>query len=365
MAEPAAQSGGETYLDRFKKLEPISSLADYLLTELLAQSLIEKKTPETVLFAEDSDRDTMFYLLSGSITATPASGDAEIVVEAGTEQAKIPLNSEHHHFRSARVSTPAVIAMIDAEFLDKLLTWSQITAPEAEVMMDEEGIISLNKSEWLKSMFKLPIFQSLPATNVEQLLNRLEPIRVHAGDVIIRQGDVGDYFYMIDKGSAMVTINPENDEDSVIMAELSEGATFGEAALISDKPRNATVTMMDDGILLRLSKEDFNNLLKQPNLQQTDFDRARELVEQGKARWIDVRLGSEFGQTHMPGAVNIQMRDMHRIANELDHEHEYICYCDTGNRSSAATFVLNQYGLRASILAGGMHTVPNDYLVSN
>ena len=173
MAEPAAQSGGETYLDRFKKLEPISSLADYLLIELLAQSFIEKRAPDSVLFSEDSDKDTMYYLLSGSIAAEPSTGDAAIVIEAGTEQAKIPLNSEHHRFRSATVRTPSVIARIDAEFLDKLLTWSQITAPEAEVMMDEEGIISLNKADWLKSMFKLPIFQSLPATNVEQLLNRL------------------------------------------------------------------------------------------------------------------------------------------------------------------------------------------------
>ena len=135
--------------------------------------------------------------------------------------------------------------------------------------------------------------------------------------------------------------------------------------MISDKPRNATVTMMDDGILLRLSKEDFNKLLKQPNLQQTEFSTARELVEQGKARWIDVRLVSEFNQTHLPGAVNIQMRDMHRIAHELDTSFEYICCCDTGNRSSAATFVLNQYGLQASVLTGGLQNVPSELLSSN
>jgi len=232
-------------------------------------------------------------------------------------------------------------------------------------VMSEEGIVTIDRASWLNSMIKSPTFRKLPAANIEALLNKLEPIRVNAGDLIIRQGDQGDYFYMINNGSALVTINPENDEDSVIMAELNEGANFGEAALISDKPRNASITMMEDGVLLRLSKENFINLLKEPTLRWVDFNKATSIIKRG-AKWIDVRTAEEFERGHLPGAINMPMRDLHKNARELNTKIPYICYCESGTRSSAAAFALSQYELRTAVLKGGIETLSEDCLeVSN
>jgi len=344
----------ETYLDRFRRLEPISSLSDEQIQELAEQSTIEKVASDTVLFDDRSKSSSAIYLLDGAIEAQINGSDEKRTVIGGSADAVYPVTSEKNHFNSAVTSAPSVITRIDKELLDTLLTWAQITAPETEVLMSEDGIISIDKADWLKTMFKSPTFRSLPAANIEALLSRLEPLRVHAGDVIIRQGDPGDYFYMIDQGTAMVTRNPDDDEDSVEMAELAEGYTFGEAALISDKPRNATVSMMSDGILLRLSKDDFIKLLKQPSLLKVSFKNAQEKIGQQKAQWIDVRLSSEFEHAHLPGAVNIQMREMHRSARDLDKNILYVCYCETGSRSSAATFVLAQYGFQAAVLEGGL-----------
>jgi len=344
------------FIERFRKLEPVNSLSDEQIKELVTQSIIEKISEGCSLLGDADDGEAL-YLLSGAVEATLDTGGPRMI-KGGAADALYPLNSEHNNFRMALTRTPAIVARVDKELLDVMLTWGQITAPETDVLMSEDGIITINKADWLNTMFKSPTFRSLPAPNIEELLYRLEPIRVHGGDVIIRQGEQGDYFYMIDKGVAMVTRNPEDDEESVEMAELGEGATFGEAALISDKPRNATVAMMDDGILLRLSKEDFNKLLKQPTLQQMSFDEANDMVEQGGARWVDVRLPSEYKRAHLPNALNIAMRDMHRMAQDLDKDVTYICYCETGNRSSAATFVLKQYGLTSAVLANGLQKVP-------
>jgi len=345
----------DAFIERFKKLEPISSLSDEQIKELVSQSAIDKVGEGISLLGDISD-DEAVYLLSGAVEATLHTGDPRLI-KGGARDALYPLNSDQNDFRMALTRTPAVLARVDKELLDVMLTWAQITAPETDVLMSEDGIISINKADWLNTMFKSTTFRNLPASNIEELLYRLEPIRVHAGDVIIRQGEQGDYFYMIDKGVAMVTINPDDDEGSVIMAELGEGATFGEAALISDNPRNATVAMMDDGILLRLSKDDFNKLLKQPTLQQMTFEEASSKVGEDKAIWVDVRLPSEFDRSHLPGAINIAMRDMHRMARDLDKAKTYVCYCETGNRSSAATFVLKQYGLMAIVLEDGLKKV--------
>lgn len=352
-------------IEHLQRLEPLAALPADQLRELVEGTGSETLAPGQCLFrAGDTDRQAV-YLLQGALELRPHDATGSHTVNAGSDEARHPIADEQPRRVTAVAVTPAEVIRIDKELLDTLLTWGQISAPEEDVVMSEDGIITINKADWLKTMIKSPTFRRLPPANVEQLLHRLEPIIVHAGNIIIRQGDAGDYFYMIDQGIALVTRNPDNDEDSIEMAELNPGASFGEAALISDNPRNATVAMMSDGILLRLSKEDFNKLLRQPTLLAVDYARAAKDVAAGTARWIDVRLAGEFEHSHLPGAINIPMRALHREARGLDKSVAYVCYCQTGGRSSAAVFVLRNYGISASVLQNGLHTVPAQALRSN
>jgi CRP-like cAMP-binding protein len=352
-------------IEHLQRLEPLASLPADQLRELVEGAGIESLAPGQCLFrAGDTDRKAV-YLLQGALELRPHDATGSQTINAAGAEARYPIADEQPRRVTAVAVTPAEIIRIDKELLDNLLTWGQLSAPEEDVVMSEDGIITINKADWLKTMIKSPTFRRLPPANVEQLLHRLEPIIVHAGNTIIRQGDAGDYFYMIDQGIALVTRNPDNDEDSIEMAELNPGASFGEAALISDNPRNATVSMMSDGILLRLSKEDFNKLLRQPTLLAVDYDRAARDVAAGTARWVDVRLASEFDHSHLPGAINIPMRALHRDARELDKSVAYVCYCQTGSRSSAAVFVLRNYGINASVLQNGLQNVPAQALRSS
>ena len=119
--------------------------------------------------------------------------------------------------------------------------------------------------------------------------------------------------------------------------------------------------MMDDGVLLRLSKEDFINLLKQPTLRWVDFEKAEGIVKRG-AKWIDVRMAEEYDRGHIPGAINIPMRDLHKRARELSNKIPYICYCESGTRSSAAAFALSQYEIRTAVLKGGVEALSEECL---
>ncbi len=343
-------------IEYLKRLEPISCLSPDQIREVRRHSHIEKVATGATLFkAGDRDHQCL-YLLSGDVELQPEDGGATRRVSCGDDEARHPLADNYPRRVTARALTPSEIIRIDKELLDTLLTWSQISAPEEAVVMCENGIISINKADWLKTMLKSPTFRSLPPANIEELLHRLEPVMVRAGDVIIRQGDYGDYFYMIDDGVSLVTRNPDNDEDSIEIAELNKGDTFGEAALISDNPRNATVSMMTDGILLRLSKEDFIKLLTEPTLLWVGYDQAERDIAAG-AQWIDVRLPAEYARSHLPEAINIPMAGLHKAARELDRSRQYICYCQTGRRSSAAAFTLRNYGINACVLSNGLQNV--------
>jgi rhodanese-related sulfurtransferase len=183
---------------------------------------------------------------------------------------------------------------------------------------------------------------------------RMQQINYKAGDVILKQGAEGDYFYVLTRGSALVTRETPLSKDGIKLAELRVGDTFGEEALISDAKRNATVTMLTDGGVMRLGKEDFKKLLNEPMLDWLDFSEAQQIVQQG-GQWLDVRLPSEFENQHLDGAINIPLYFIRLKLNTLDQRKRYVVCCDTGRRSSAGAYILSERGFQAYVLRGGIN----------
>ncbi|MEQ6340581.1 MAG: cyclic nucleotide-binding domain-containing protein [Gammaproteobacteria bacterium] len=352
-------------IELLKQLVPLAALATEQLEYLVTQTAIEKLAPGVCLFCEGEADRKIIYLLSGDILLTSESARDQIAISSKTSGGVgglyYALTKVQPHRYTASATTDLEVICLDSDLIETMLAWSQFASREPEIIMSAEGVFSVDKSRWLQKMYRSPTFRSLPPANIEQLLDRLEPFKVSAGDVVIRQGDAGDYFYMIDEGAALVTrlVEDEYEYESIEIAQLSEGSSFGEAALISNKPRNATVSMLTDGVLLRLSKTDFLKLLKEPVLQWVTFEEGQEKAKAG-ARWLDVRLPSEFGHRRLAEAINIPVQELHRRIKELGREQHYICCCESGQRSSAAAFILGQYGLQASVLKGGLDNVPEE-----
>jgi rhodanese-related sulfurtransferase len=240
----------------------------------------------------------------------------------------------------------------DEDLVDILLTWDQIATPGQEVADGVEA------TDWrvMSGMFTVQsltqgVFAAMPPANIEKLLSRFQRTAVKRGQVIIRQGDPGDYYYFVERGRCLVT--REVGGAQVELAELREGEAFGEEALVSESMRNATVAMKTDGMLLRLNQADFMALLSAPLLQSVKPAEALKRVAAG-AQWLDVRFPAEYVCDGLPGAINIPVNEIRHSAAAMDPTKEYIAYCQTGRRSSAAAFLLSQRGLRASLLEGGL-----------
>jgi MFS family permease len=97
----------------------------------------------------------------------------------------------------------------------------------------------------------IPIFASLPSPTLERLAATLERIDAPAGAVIVRQGDAGDRFYVIDEGIVSVTI------DGHAVRQLGPGDFFGEIALLRDVPRTASVAAREAVRLYALPRDAF------------------------------------------------------------------------------------------------------------
>ncbi len=85
-----------------------------------------------------------------------------------------------------------------------------------------------------------------------------------------------------------------------------------------------------------------------------DRAKADEIVASG-GQWLDVRLPSEFEAYHDDGAVNIPLYFIRLKLKTLDPSITYVVCCDTGRRSSAAAFIMNERGFQTVVLKGGLN----------
>jgi rhodanese-related sulfurtransferase len=248
---------------------------------------------------------------------------------------------------------------VDDDLLDRMVTWDQIAHHE-DVKPTAEGSESAVKRLLNSGMFSAENlsnspFAHLPSANIGKLLNRIEAIAVWDKDVIIREGEEGDYYYLIESGRAQVTrlVGGAN----LVLADIKAGDVFGEEALISDSKRNATVTMKSNGVLLRLKKQDFLELMQEPLLHRISYKDAKAKVAQG-AVWLDVRHPPEYRYDKLPGAINVPLNDIRNAVGVLGKATSYVAYCQSGRRSAAAAFILAQAGYDVYVLENGLWSVP-------
>jgi len=107
------------------------------------------------------------------------------------------------------------------------------------------------------------LFQHLNEKQAKQVYDVMKRVTVKKGDVVIRQGDQGDWFYVVDEGEYAVTLN-QGGKDVNILTYTTEGGAnpcFGELALMYSKPRAATVTATRDGVLWAMDRRSFRSIL--------------------------------------------------------------------------------------------------------
>ncbi len=339
------------------KFSPIAKLSSGRLDELAEVCIVEQVSKNLDPRRMSIEAMEALYLIEGDLGIRYDNGK-KLVLRGGTDAAKHPIDSERLKIKDTIAITPIKVVHIDLDLLDIMLTWDQISGykpPESEQAKLRSNI-KLDADSFNAFKLKNGVFRQLPAANIETMFARLTRVDVGKGQVIVTQGQVGDYYYLIEQGTAVVSRIKDATQPPEILAEISVGEAFGEEALASDTKRNATVKMKTDGQLLRLKKEDFVELLKAPIVSTVTMAEAKQRVENG-AVWLDVRFESEYQYHHIEGAINTPIHELRDQISLLDKDKAYIAYCQTGRRSSAAAFILAQFGFNAVVLENGTRSV--------
>lgn len=110
---------------------------------------------------------------------------------------------------------------------------------------------------------QVPIFRGLTDEMLIQVAGVSETIHYPAGQVIFREGEIGDSLFVILNGFVKVAKTDEESRMETILSRLAAGDFFGEMSLFDAEPRSATITTLEDTEVLRLDKKHFFDLVTQ------------------------------------------------------------------------------------------------------
>jgi predicted acylesterase/phospholipase RssA/CRP-like cAMP-binding protein len=149
----------------------------------------------------------------------------------------------------------------------------------------------------------IAFFAALDETTRRELAGELEPVNVAAGQMIFRQGDAGDGLYLVVSGRLRVSVAGEGPGDGPdrMLYDLGRGAIVGEMALLTDRPRAATVHAVRDSDLLLLRVSSFTSLMERSPALVTGM--IRLLVDRLLA--VDQLLITDRPQAPPPGGHTI------------------------------------------------------------
>lgn len=332
---------------------PVNALTEDHLNTLLRETRVTVAYRGQQLFDRGDCDGQAIYLLSGAVELQEPEGPR--CIRASDAEACFPLVDQQPRPLRAVALEDCHIIRFDSERLDAMLAWDQAAK---YIELDIAGSRDLDEdAEWMLTLLRSNLFYKVPPMNIRQILDRFQAEYYAAGDVVLRQGELGNCCYFIKEGRVGVYRAEKERGRSERVAELGIGRCFGEDALVNDAPRNATITMLGNGVLMRLDKQSFFLLLRPPSVQEVGYGALCELLA-GGARLLDVRTMDEYERGHAKSAVHMPLSILTLKSRLLDPDRTYITYCNSGRRSAAAAHFLGQEGYRVAVLRGGLDDLP-------
>ncbi|MDQ7824955.1 MAG: cyclic nucleotide-binding domain-containing protein [Candidatus Eremiobacteraeota bacterium] len=149
------------------------------------------------------------------------------------------------------ISFTVLLGLVSAliGFLKSLLPRKSLEKRHAELK-------SLEKEKVMAFLKSVPFFSQAPGELLDRIADSSKNLAFSQGDIIIRQGEEGDSFFVITEGEALV-VREEDTGQEVHVARLITGDSFGEVALVEQRPRTATVKALTAGSALAIGRDDF------------------------------------------------------------------------------------------------------------
>ena len=334
-----------------KTLVPFGELKDEQFARLSGQYKVETFEPGKTLFRQGERDARTYFLLAGQVSLRYSDGSVKSII-ADTPQAQYAMVPVRPRQATATAKTPVTVLSLDANLFDDILTWGNENGFHVSELDTHD-----DENDWMTCFLQSKVFLRLPAQNIQALMMRLEEVKVKAGHVVIRQGDDDGYYYIIKSGRCRVSRKHSPKDKELELATLNVGEGFGEEAIITHNRRGASVTMLENGSLMRLSRNDFNRLLVEPLISAVSYS---EVASDPRAVFLDVRNYEDYARDGITHSKNITLTELRLKIDQLNSSKQYVVCSNTGSRAAAAAFLLCQQGIDAVVLRYGLENLPAD-----
>ncbi|MCK5122222.1 MAG: cyclic nucleotide-binding domain-containing protein [Methylococcales bacterium] len=342
-----------------RQLIPLSTLPINQFNSLCNLITVEHADPNTFLFKRNDITNDLIYLIDGSITLQ--ANDLKVAtIKSDTESARFALAHQLPRKIDAFTNNSIRFLRLNINIINALPSGISYEEENTDMIIDEPEQDG-SDDDWMTTLLKSPIFRALPPANLQQLLMSLEEVTFEKGESIIKQGDTGDYYYLIKKGQCLLSRKPSANAKEITLGKLQAQDTFGEDSLLSGEPRNVSITALTYITLLRLNKEKFISLIKKPALKFITHADIQDEMNKG-AILFDVRTPDEYKKHHLPHSLNVPFFTMRMQLKSFDNKKNIIVICENGKTSEAAAFLLLRHKFTALIVEGGMEKEPQETL---
>lgn len=341
-----SQDNRQKFIELLKKYRPLDTLSDAALNELVSKLSVTKHPPGTMLFKRDQRNFSHYYVLAGKVDLIDEDFNIQTLSSKQT-QALDPLDNADPFSVSAITKTDARILKLSKDQLDLVLTWDQAGSYMVE---DLNAAQDEQERDWMSCLLGSSLFQRIPPTNLQLLFTKFKESSFSKGQRVICEGEKGETFYVIQKGTAQVTRIDET-KGQTILATLGPGDFFGEESLIGNTVRNASVEMLSNGVLMCLEKEDFKNLLEEPVVKYIKLSDLKQWqVKKKDYIELDVRLPVEISPQDRRNRFLVTLSELRGQLDKFNRETIYVLCPEAGRRAVLGAYLLNESGFQAVVL---------------
>ncbi len=193
------------------------------------------------------------------------------------------------------------------------------------------------------------VLARVPPMALQRLMSSLQELPVEQGQVVFEQDRPADGYYIVKSGHAEVCRKGAGGR-SYRLSMKFPGDAFGEGALMLGAPRSAMVRMLSNGVLMRISNEDFAALIRPHLVAEVTLREAEERIAQG-ARWLDLREDDIFIEGVLPGVIHVPISLLRLKRGTLQAQTSYVVYAADRATAELGCYLLAEFGLSACFLA--------------
>jgi CRP-like cAMP-binding protein/uncharacterized protein (UPF0335 family) len=342
--------------DIIRQMIPFSTMANHTFRMICRKIEIENIPSGAYLFKRGDAQNDLIYLLKGLISLESGALKVETIA-AGSDSAQFAIAHQLPRKIDAIALEEVHFLRLDAAFIGSIGAKDLQRKDHADIQRAKQA----DNEDCKSTLLMIPIIRGLSPLYLHKVADALEAISVEKNEVILKQGTLGKYFYLISKGECLFTYKNSEHASAIHIEKKHIWQTFGEMALILNEPCNETVTALSKMVLLQIRKDKFIKLIKEPSLTFIDFIEL-ELWQDKGAILLDVRSADEYEDQHLSTALNVPLFSVSMHLRLFAKNQHYIIICTDGKESEAAAFLMKTQGFDVKIIRNGLNHVPKGLL---